>query len=95
VDGLYCERDLQHHREARQVVNHGLSVGTPVAQGLPADLPPTGELEACPGVMAGNVTQRPFAEVWRGPKFRDLRRRLARDVAFPICARCCVFCRTE
>ena len=67
---------------------------TPACAWMNAYILPNGDLEACPGLVPGNVVTDSFAEVWNNPTFRSHRQRLARAEAFPICARCCFFCRT-
>lgn len=42
----------------------------------------------CYDVRLGNVLDRPFAEVWNGPKMREFRRDLQNHGRFPGCARC-------
>jgi Fe-coproporphyrin III synthase len=93
--GFYPDLDEAELRQWYSDPHNWVQRRTPACAWIGAYIWPTGELEACPGAMAGNVTQKPFAEVWNGPVFRGLRQRLARDVAFPICARCCFFCRTD
>jgi MoaA/NifB/PqqE/SkfB family radical SAM enzyme len=49
---------------------------------------PRGRLYPCLTLDMGNVFERPFAEVWNGPKFRAFRRLLRREQRLPLCERC-------
>lgn len=54
---------------------------------------PNGDVSPCLGLVAGNITQQPFAEIWNGEEFRRFRRLLRERRVLPICSRCCVFFR--
>jgi len=43
----------------------------------------------CFSYVAGNLTERPFLEIWRGDRYRRFRRELRRVGLFPVCTRCC------
>lgn len=41
------------------------------------------------GFVMGNVFETPFAEIWRGPRYRELRRRMLQGRAgMPVCGTC-------
>lgn len=50
---------------------------------------PDGEVTPCLSFSAGNITRRPFPEIWNGPAMRAFRRELSRGGLFPGCLRCC------
>ncbi|MHC5033844.1 MAG: radical SAM protein [Planctomycetota bacterium] len=56
---------------------------------------PNGDVEPCPGVVCGNITERKFSDIWNGSAYRAHRRRLAAAGDFPICVRCCVYFRRD
>jgi MoaA/NifB/PqqE/SkfB family radical SAM enzyme len=60
-----------------------------------AEVGPTGEVEPCYGISAGNVLEEPLSKMWNGAQLRKFRRRLSADEDFPICARCCAFFRRD
>lgn len=49
---------------------------------------PAGMLYPCMSLDMGNVFERPFLEVWNGPRFRAFRRLLRRRGRLPFCHRC-------
>ncbi len=49
---------------------------------------PDGTVSPCLHLVAGNIAEQPFAEIWNGPKMRRFRQILSRRL-FPGCARCC------
>lgn len=56
---------------------------------------PNGNVEPCPGLVCGNVTQQKFPDIWNGPAYRAHRRRLAEAGDFPVCVRCCSYFRRD
>ncbi len=56
---------------------------------------PNGDVEACPGMIAGNAVEEPFARIWNNDAFRGHRIRLMQSRGFPICLRCCRFFRVD
>lgn len=56
---------------------------------------PNGDVEACPGMIAGNVTEEPLTRIWNNDAFRGHRMRLMESKGFPICLRCCRFFRED
>lgn len=57
---------------------------------LSAFVMPTGELIPCLDYSYGNLHERPFWELWNGPRARLFRRRLRSAGIFPGCVRCCL-----
>ncbi len=49
---------------------------------------PDGTISPCLHVVAGNITEKPFREIWNGPRMRNFRRVIAARL-LPGCARCC------
>ncbi len=49
---------------------------------------PDGTVSPCLHLVAGNITQQPFREIWNGPQMQRVRRLIGRRL-FPGCARCC------
>jgi MoaA/NifB/PqqE/SkfB family radical SAM enzyme len=49
---------------------------------------PDGTVSPCLHVAAGNITETPFREIWNGPRMRNFRRVIGRNL-LPGCARCC------
>ncbi len=49
---------------------------------------PDGTVSPCLHLVAGNITQRPFREIWNGPQMQRFRQLVSRRL-FPGCARCC------
>ncbi|MHB8067906.1 MAG: radical SAM protein [Desulfobaccales bacterium] len=49
---------------------------------------PDGTVSPCLHLVAGNITQRPFREIWNGPQMQRFRRLISSRL-FPGCARCC------
>ncbi len=49
---------------------------------------PDGTVSPCLHLVAGNIAEQPFAEIWNGPPMRRFRQILSRRL-FPGCARCC------
>ncbi len=49
---------------------------------------PDGTVSPCLHVVAGNITEQPFQEIWNGPRMRNFRQVIARRL-LPGCARCC------
>ena len=47
-----------------------------------------GTFSPCLNLVVGNVTARPFLEMWNGPRMRQLRTLVAQGL-FPGCVRCC------
>jgi len=47
-----------------------------------------GTFSPCLNLVVGNITARPFLEMWNGPRMRQLRALVAKGL-FPGCARCC------
>lgn len=66
-----------------------------VCSWINAEVGPTGEVEPCYGISAGNVQEEPLSKMWNGDQFRKFRRRLSADEDFPICVRCCAFFRRD
>ena len=62
---------------------------------LNTDILPNGDVEPCPGVICGNITQERFTDIWNNDAFRSHRMRLAEARDFPICVRCCAFFRRD
>lgn len=62
---------------------------------LNTDILPNGDVEPCPGMVVGNITQEKFASIWNNDAFRRHRKRLAEAKDFPICVRCCAFFRRD
>jgi len=56
---------------------------------------PDGSVRPCQSTnfSAGNVTDRPFAEIWNGEKFRRYRQAAKACKRFPVCTRCTEFYR--
>jgi MoaA/NifB/PqqE/SkfB family radical SAM enzyme len=84
-------RALRDYYEGRKA---GLS--RPFCEGpwRQANLFPNGDVWACPDVILGNITERPFAEIWDGPRARSLRRRVYQKL-FPTCRGCFSFYEKE
>ncbi len=59
------------------------------------DILPNGDVSPCFELVAGNVLERPFREIWNTAPFRDHRRRLATEGPYPVCARCCAYFRRD
>jgi len=56
-----------------------------------AQVEPDGSVCFCgdfPDYILGNVNERPFGEIWNGPRAAAFRAHLARE-PLPVCARCC------
>lgn len=49
---------------------------------------PRGRLYPCLTLDMGNVFERPFLELWNGPRFRAFRRLVRREGRLPLCHRC-------
>jgi MoaA/NifB/PqqE/SkfB family radical SAM enzyme len=49
---------------------------------------PDGTVSPCLHLVAGNIADQPFQEIWNGPRMRRLRQIISRRL-FPGCARCC------
>jgi MoaA/NifB/PqqE/SkfB family radical SAM enzyme len=49
---------------------------------------PDGTVSPCLHVVAGNITEQPFQEIWNGTGMRNFRQVIARRL-LPGCARCC------
>jgi len=51
----------------------------------------SGKAYFCPfiRVEVGDLTQSSMEEIWNGPRYVDLRRRLLEEQLFPVCRRCC------
>jgi MoaA/NifB/PqqE/SkfB family radical SAM enzyme len=49
---------------------------------------PDGTISPCLHVVAGNITQQSFQEIWNGPQMRRFRQIINRRL-LPGCARCC------
>lgn len=49
---------------------------------------PDGTVSPCLHVVAGNITEQPFREIWNGPGLRNFRQVIARRL-LPGCVRCC------
>ena len=49
---------------------------------------PDGTVSPCLHVVAGNITEQPFQEIWNGPRMRNFRQVMAHRL-LPGCARCC------
>jgi len=47
-----------------------------------------GTFSPCLNLVVGNITARPFLEMWNGPRMRQLRGLIAKGL-FPGCVRCC------
>ncbi|HET6453939.1 MAG TPA: radical SAM protein [Armatimonadota bacterium] len=62
---------------------------------LNTDILPNGDVEPCPGMVCGNITQEKFTSIWNNAAFRRHRRRLAEAKDYPICVRCCAFFRRD
>lgn len=45
-------------------------------------------LTRCYNINLGNIMDKPFSEVWNGPKIREFRRDLQKHGRFPGCVRC-------
>ncbi len=56
---------------------------------------PNGDVEPCPGLVCGNITETAFSRIWNGPAYRAFRRRLAAHGDLPICVRCCLYFRRD
>ncbi len=56
---------------------------------------PNGDVEPCPGVVCGNISEEKLSGIWNGARFRAHRRRLAAAGDFPICVRCCSYFRRD
>jgi len=57
---------------------------------LSAFVMPSGELLPCLDYSYGNLNERPWEELWNGPRARLFRKRLRRTRIFPGCVRCCL-----
>ena len=57
---------------------------------LSAFVMPTGELLPCLDYSYGNLNERPFGDLWNGPRARAFRTRLRAAGMFPGCVRCCL-----
>jgi MoaA/NifB/PqqE/SkfB family radical SAM enzyme len=51
---------------------------------------PSGEVLPCLDYSYGNLNDRPFGELWNGPRARAFRKRLRAAGIFPGCVRCCL-----
>jgi radical SAM protein with 4Fe4S-binding SPASM domain len=51
----------------------------------------SGKVYFCPfiRVEVGDLTQSSLEEIWNGPRYVELRRRLLEQQLFPVCRRCC------
>lgn len=49
---------------------------------------PDGTVSPCLHLVAGNIAQQPFREIWNGPQMQRIRQLITRRL-FPGCARCC------
>jgi len=49
---------------------------------------PDGTVSPCLHLVAGNISQQPFREIWNGPQMRRFRRLVGQRL-FPGCVRCC------
>lgn len=51
----------------------------------------SGKVYFCPfiRVEVGDLTQSTMEEIWNGPRYVELRRRLLEQQLFPVCRRCC------
>jgi MoaA/NifB/PqqE/SkfB family radical SAM enzyme len=56
---------------------------------------PNGDVSPCLGMVAGNLGEQSFGEIWNGETFRGFRRTLGKRKVLPICARCCVYFRDK
>jgi MoaA/NifB/PqqE/SkfB family radical SAM enzyme len=44
----------------------------------------------CPSTIRfGNITEKPFTEIWRGESFRSFRKYMSEIKLMPVCMRCC------
>jgi len=53
---------------------------------------PNGDVVLCndlPDLVIGNITERPYQEIWNGETARAFRERLAKGL-LPVCSRCCM-----
>jgi len=50
-----------------------------------------GEISPCSGYVVDNVRSKQVSlrQVWNSPRYRDFRRKLARQGVYPTCGRCC------
>ncbi len=56
---------------------------------------PNGDVEACPGMIPGNVAREPLTSIWNNEAYREHRKRLIRYKGLPICLRCCRYFRVD
>lgn len=49
---------------------------------------PDGTVSPCLHMVAGNIRQQPFKDIWNGPKIRRFRELIGQEL-LPGCARCC------
>ncbi len=68
---------------------------TPGCAWLQTAIFPNGDVSPCFNMVAGNIREQSFMEIWNGEKMRAHRMRLAQNGPYPICARCCAFHRYD
>ena len=76
-------------------LNRWIKRGTPACAWMGVSILPNGDVEACPGMITGNVTREPLTGIWNNEAFREHRKRLLKSKGFPICLRCCRFFRVD
>ncbi|MCL6628635.1 MAG: SPASM domain-containing protein [Armatimonadetes bacterium] len=60
---------------------------TPACAWITADILPNGDVEACTGLVCGNVTTEKFGDIWNNETYRKHRQRLIVHGGLPICSR--------
>lgn len=68
---------------------------TPACAWITADILPNGDVEACTGLVCGNVTTEKFGDIWNNETYRKHRQRLVVHGGLPICSRCCAYFRRD
>ena len=68
---------------------------TPTCAWTATDIMPNGNVEPCFDLVAGNVLEDKFMNIWNNHLFREHRRRLTEDGPYPVCARCCAYFRRD
>ncbi|MBV9867455.1 MAG: radical SAM protein [Abitibacteriaceae bacterium] len=56
---------------------------------------PNGDVSPCFNLVAGNIREKSFMEIWNGAEFRAHRMRLAEHGPYSVCARCCAYFRYD
>lgn len=91
----YPQLDSREVRRWYENPHHWIRRRVPACAWDGVNILPNGDVEACAGMITGNVTGEPLTRIWNNEAFRAHRRRLIESRGFPICLRCCRYFRVD